>query len=93
MFIQNDSSENGEVYHPADEAYSTLDDNKPNKMTSTRNIIKVKTGGNIQSMKTETNVTLDESEIKEQKWDIPPEQELPPGYTRATAVIMNLKGN
>lgn len=93
MFTQNDSSENGEVYHPADGAYSTLDDYKPNKMTSTRNTMKVKTGGNFQSMKTETKDTLDESEIKEQKRDIPPEQELPPGYTRANPVIMNLKGN
>ena len=63
-------------------------------MTSTRSTMKVKTDENIQSMKKETMVTLDESEIKEQKKDILPEQKLPPGYTMATTVIMNyLKGN
>ena len=61
-------------------------------MTSTINTIKVKNDGNIQSMKTETNVTFDESEITEQKKKIPPEQKLPPEYTRATPIIMNLKG-
>ena len=62
-------------------------------MTRTRNTMKVKTDGNIKSMKTETNVTFGESEIKEQEKDIPPEQKLPPGYTKGTPVIMNLKSN
>ena len=44
-------------------------------------------------MKTKTSSTFDESEIKEQKKDIPTEQKLPPGYTRATPVITNLEGN
>ena len=62
-------------------------------MMNGRYAIKVKSNGNIQFIKTVTNNTYDESEVKEQKEDIRPEQKLPPGYTKATPVITDLKGN
>lgn len=62
-------------------------------MTNSRYAIKINPNGNNQFMKTKTRSTFDESEIKEQKKDIPPEQKLPLGYTRATPVITNLEGN
>ena len=62
-------------------------------MTKKRYAIKINPNGNIQFMKTKTSITFDESEIKEQKKDIPAEQKLPLGYSMATQVITNLEGN
>nr|XP_022315370.1 uncharacterized protein LOC111119467 isoform X2 [Crassostrea virginica] len=91
MDSRNDSSENLELYHTTGRDNSTFDDCQLNYMTNSRYALKINPNGNIQLMKTKTYSTFDESEIKEQKKDIPPEQKLPPGYTRATPVITNLE--